>query len=295
MGAEKRQRTTSYLAIQLGVGEKQVIVWDTLDISVGRTDSQDIVVAEPEVSREHALFRRRGEACVVEDLKSGLGTIVDGKPVKVHGLQHGNVIQIGTLEIEFGQSAEPLTRGKNVRFASELKEFGLSALEDGAGRTMLGFDTEDDLLPVSPSASASASSPRAVTKDGTVEIDAPGSETLDLGAEEVQVRNLDLDLGEEIPALDESAIAKELAITAPTQPSLEKSASKSSEATEPAAPLEPLKADAVEKPSQTASAEITAKFVLEIKGPAAQVEAFLEAIRDKRIQLPPIELLVRDI
>ena len=33
MGAEKRQRTTSYLAIQLGVGEKQVIVWDTLDIS----------------------------------------------------------------------------------------------------------------------------------------------------------------------------------------------------------------------------------------------------------------------
>ena len=181
--------------IQLGTGEKQVIVWDTLDITVGRSDSQDIVVAEPEVSREHALFRRRGEACEVEDLKSGLGTIVDGKPIKVHGLQHGNVIQIGTLEIEFGQSAEPLTRGKNVRFASELKEFGLSALEDGAGRTMLGFDTEDDLLPVSPS--ASAASLRAVTADGTVEIGPPGSEALDLGAEEVQVRNLDLD--EEIP------------------------------------------------------------------------------------------------
>ena len=212
-------------------------------------------------------------------------------PSRFHGLQHGNVIQIGTLEIEFGQSAEPLTRGKNVRFASELKEFGLSALEDGAGRTMLGFDSEDDLLPVSPS--ASGASRRAVTADGTVEIDAPGSEALDLGAEEVQVRNLDLD--EEIPALDESAIAKELAITAPTQPSLEKRAGKPSEATEPAAPLEPLKTDAVETPSQAASAEVTAKFVLEVKGPAAQVEAFLEAIRDKRIQLPPIELLVRDI
>ena len=295
MGAEKRQQTTSYLAIQLGVGEKQIIVWDTLDISVGRADSQDIVVAEPEVSREHALFRRRGEACVVEDLKSGLGTIVDGNPVKIHGLQHGNVIQIGTLEIQFGQSAEPLTRGKNVRFASELKEFGLSALEDGAGRTMLGFDSEDDLLPVSPSASASASSPRAVTKDGTVEIDAPGSEALDLEAEAIQVRNLDLDLGEEIPTLDESAIAKELGITAPTQPSLEDSASRSSQATEPAAPLEPLKTDAVETPPQAASTEITTKLVLEVKGPAAQVEAFLEAIRDKRIQLPPIELLVRDI
>ena len=295
MGDEKRQRTTSYLAIQLGTGEKQIIVWDTLDISVGRADSQDIAVAEPEVSREHALFRRRGEACVVEDLKSGLGTIVDGKPVKSQGLQHGNVIQIGTLEIEFGQSAEPLTRGKNVRFASELKEFGFSALDDGAGRTMLGFDTEDDLLPVSPTASASASSPRAVTADGTVEIDAPGSEALDLGAEEVQVRNLDLDLGEEIPALDESAIANELAITAPTQPKLETPADNSSRATEPAAPLEPLTSDALETPPRAASAEITAKFVLEVKGPAAQVEAFLEVIRDKRIQLPPIELLVRDI
>jgi len=293
MGAEQRHRTTSYLAIQLGNGEKQIIVWDTLDISVGRSDSQDIVIAESEVSREHALFRRRGAACEVEDLKSGLGTIVDGRAIKVHGLQHGNLIQIGTLEIEFGQSAEPLARGRNVRFASELKEFGLSALEDGADRTMLGFDTEDDLLPVSPS--ASASSPRAVTADGTVEIDAPGSEALDLGAEAVPVRNLDLDLAEEIPALDESAIAKELAITAPTRPPLEERASRPRKATEPAAPLEPLQIDQLETPSHAASAEATVKLVLEVKGPAAQVEAFLEAIRDKRIQLPPIELLVRDI
>jgi predicted component of type VI protein secretion system len=291
MGAEKGQRATSYLTIRAGTGEKQVIVWDTLDITVGRSDSQDIVIADSEVSREHALFRRRGEACEVEDLKSGLGTIVDGRAIKVHGLQHGNVIQIGTREIEFGQSAESLTRGKNVRFASELKEFGLSALEDGAGRTMLGFDSTDDLLPVSPSSSVR----RAVTADGTVEIGAPDSEALDLGAEEVQVRNLDLDLGEEIPALDDSAIAKELAITAPTQPSLEKRTSKPNEATETTAPLEPLMIDGVESTSNAASAEITAKFVLEVKGPAAQVEAFLEAIRDKRIQLPPIELLVRDI
>ena len=81
MGAEKHQRLTSYLVIQRGTGDEQVIVWDTVDISVGRIDSQDIVVAEPEVSREHALFRRRGEACELEDLHTGLGTIVDGKPI----------------------------------------------------------------------------------------------------------------------------------------------------------------------------------------------------------------------
>ncbi len=293
MDAEKHQRLTSYLVIQRGTGDEQVIVWDTVDISVGRIDSQDIVVAESEVSREHALFRRKGEACVLEDLNTGLGTIVDGKPIKVHELQHGDAIKIGTLEIEFRQSMEPLTRGKNVRFASELKEFGLSAHEDGAGRTMLGFNTEDDHLPAAPS--SSSSTPRAVTADGTVEVEASGSEAFDLGAEKVGVRNLDLDLAEQIPALDESAIAKELAITAPTQPALGNRTGKASKASGSAAPLEPPKLDAVGTPSHAVSAEITTKLVLEVKGPAEQVEALLKAIRNKRIQLPPIELLVRDI
>ncbi|MCH7643850.1 MAG: FHA domain-containing protein [Myxococcales bacterium] len=293
MGAEKRQRSTFYLVLHMGTGKEQIIVWDTVDISVGRIDSQDIVVAESEVSREHALFRRRGEACELEDLHTGLGTIVDGKPIKVHALQHGDAIKIGTLEIEFRQTTEPVTRGKNVRFASELKEFDLSAQEDSAGRTMLGFDTKDDLLPVAPS--SSSSTPRAVTADGTVEVEASDSKAVDLGAEEVGVRNLDLDLAEQIPALDESAIAKELAITAPTQPALGNRAGKTSGASKSAAPLEPLKVDAGGAPSRAATAEIAAKLVLEVKGPAEQVEAFLKVIRDKRIQLPPIELLVRDL
>jgi len=293
MGTGSRQKLTSYLVIQMGTGEKQVIVWDTLDITVGRNDSQDIVVADPEVSREHAVFRRRGEACVLEDRNTGLGTIVDGKPIKQHALQHGNTIQIGTLRIEFGQSTKPLARAKNVRFASELKEFGLSALEDGAGRTMLGFNTEDDLL---TNASASRSSaPRAVTADGAVEIDDTGSDTFDLGAPEIEVRNLDLDLAEAIPPLDESAIANELAITGPTQPAREKRAHQDHKAARPAAPLDPIATQAVDAPSETTAPRITTKLVLEVRGPAEQVEAFLAAVRDKRIQLPPIELLVRDI
>jgi len=134
-----------------------------------------------------------------------------------------------------------------------------------------------------------------VTADGTVEVEASDSKAVDLGAEEVGVRNLDLDLAEQIPALDKSAIAKELAITAPTQPALGNRAGKTGEASKSAAPLEPLKRDAAGTRSQAASAEIAAKLVLEVKGPAEQVEALLKAIRNKRIQLPPIELLVRDI
>jgi len=318
MGAERRHRPTSYLVIEMASGEKQIVIWDTVDISVGRSESQDIVVADPEVSREHAVFRRHGDACEVEDLRSGLGTIVDGKAVKVHALKHGNVIRIGTLSIAFGQSPEPIARAKNVRFASELKGFGLCALDDTAGRTMLGFEAEEDLRPA-PSASQSAK-PRAVAADGTLEIDSNGLSALDLGAAPAEVRNLDLDLAEDLaapaPVSDASVSAGATATTAPTVPALDKPAHKPSEAAtaaplEPAAsapgrtrseasakratPVEPAATEPRRAPSDGAAAAITTKLVLEVRGPAAAVEAFLELVRDKRIELPPIELLIRDI
>jgi predicted component of type VI protein secretion system len=299
-------------------GEKQIVIWDTVDITVGRSENQDIVVADAEVSREHAVFRRRGDVCEVEDLRSGLGTIVDGKAVKVHGLKHGDVIRIGTLSIAFGLSPEPIPRAKNVRFASELKGFGLCALDDAAGRTMLGFDAEDDLRPA-PSASQSAK-PRAVTADGTLEIDSNGLSAFDLGAAPADVRDLDLDLAEHLPApaptSDASAGAEATATTAPTAPGLGEPAHKPSEtatlapveplATTPeraqseasakrTAPIEPTATESRRAPSDGAAAAITTKLVLEVRGPAAAVEAFLELVRDKRIELPPIELLIRDI
>ncbi|HXV36022.1 MAG TPA: FHA domain-containing protein [Myxococcota bacterium] len=327
MGAPKRQRPTFYLAIAQPNGDKQVIVWDTVDITVGRSTNQDIVVADPEVSREHAVFRRHGDACEVQDLNTGLGTSVDGRSIKVHPLQHGNVVRIGTLEIAFGQSAQPIARAKNVRFASELKEFGFAALDDAAGRTMLGFDTGDDLLQAARSASASASSPRAVTAEGRVELATAGAGAFDLGADEVSVRNLDLDLAAELPPgesapaadpplRDASAADSELAISAATVPKLDTHARAPEQPSRPAAQLEPLAIDAIQKPashsprsSASSSAKsdskrspatsgatlTTAKMVLEVRGPAEQVEAFLDAIRDRRIELSPIELLVRDI
>jgi len=78
-------------------------------------------------------------------------------------------------------------------------------------------------------------------------------------------------------------------------PSPEKPTSYDGKAARAAAPLDPIATKAVDTPSEATAPQISTKLVLEVKGPAEQVEAFLEAIRDKRIQLPPIELLVRDI
>ena len=294
MGAENRQRLSSYLVVRTDTHDEQVIIWDTLDISVGRLDSEDIVVAEADISRRHSVFRRKDELFEVEDLGTVLGTIVNGTPVKVHELQHGDVIQIGPIEIRFGQTTKTIKPGGNVHYASELKEFGLSAnVDDTAGRTMLGFDTEDDAFSVAPISKSEASVARAVTADGTVEIGGPDTMDIELtgadAAGEISVRDLDLALAEEMPPMGESVDSIEWAKTAPTLPP------EAHAAVEPAAALGSSDSSTAETFPVDDSPQVAVKLVLEVRGPAAQVEAFLAAVRDKRIQAPPITLLVRDL
>ncbi len=294
MRSESRQRSSSYLVIRTETGDEQVIIWDTLDISVGRLDSEDIVVAEADVSRRHAVFRREGESFEVEDLGTTLGTIVNGKSVKVHELQHGDVIQIGPIEIRFGQTTKTIKPGGSVHYASELKEFGLSAnVDDTAGRTMLGFSTEDDAFSFTPTSKSEVPVARAVTVDGKVEVGDSDTMDIDLtgaGADgEIPVRDLDLALAEEMPPVGEAEDSVESVKTAPTLPPVTRTAVK------PAAPLGSSDTSTAGTLPVTGVSEVTVKLLLEVRGPAAQVEAFLAAVRDKRIQAPPITLLVRDL
>jgi pSer/pThr/pTyr-binding forkhead associated (FHA) protein len=292
MGAENRQRPNSYLVVRTDAGDEQVIIWDTLDITVGRLDSEDIVVAEADISRRHTIFRRKGEIFEVEDQGTVLGTIVNGKPAKVHELRHGDVIKIGPIEIRFGQTTKTIKPGGSVHYASELKEFGLSAnVDDTAGRTMLGFDTDDDAISGAPTFKTDTPVARAVTADGEVEIGGPDTMDIDLvsAGGEIPVRDLDLALAVEMSTEAGGGDSIEWAKTAPTPPP------ETLSPVEPAAPLAALDSASAEIVPAAAAGETAVKLVLEVRGPAAQVEEFLAAIRDKRIQLPPIELLVRDL
>jgi predicted component of type VI protein secretion system len=292
MGAENRQRPSSYLVVRTGTKDEQVIIWDTLDITVGRLDSEDIVVAEADISRRHSVFRRKGESFEVEDLGTVLGTIVNGKPVEIHELKHGDVIQIGPIEIRFGQTAKTIKPGGSVHYASELKQFGLSAnVGDSAGRTMLGFDTEDDAISSAPTFKLDAPVARAVTADGTVEIGGPDTMDIELmgAGGDIPVRDLDLALAEEMPSAAEVGNPIEWAKTAPTPLPVTRAP------VEPAAPLDSSGSSTAASVPVAVASETAVKLVLEVRGPAAQVEEFLAAIRDKRIQVPPITLLVRDL
>ncbi len=292
MGAEKDQRPSSYLVVRTDTNDEQVIIWDTLDITVGRLDSEDIVVAEADISRRHSVFRRKGELFEVEDLGTVLGTIVNGRPVKVHELQHGDVIQIGPIEIRFGQTTKTIKPGGSVHYASELKEFGLSAnVDDTAGRTMLGFDTEDVAVSSAPTFKSETPVVRAVTADGEVEVGGPDTMDIELmgAGGEIPVRDLDLALAEEMTPVAEVEDPIEWAKTAPNLPPVTRAP------VEATAALDSSDTATSEAVPEASDSEATVNLVLEVRGPAAQVEAFLAAVRDKRIQLPPITLLVRDL
>jgi hypothetical protein len=72
---------------------------------VGRNLECDIVISDPNVSRQHAEFVCAAGDVVVRDKNSTNGTKVNG--VAIHGdqlLQHGDVVSFGTAQVKFEAS-----------------------------------------------------------------------------------------------------------------------------------------------------------------------------------------------
>jgi len=84
------------------------------ELTVGRADSSDIVLDDKLVSRLHAIFMRRGEVVLVEDLGSNNGTYVqDERLHAIRQLHDGQTVAIGTSRIMFedaGTAGEETTQ-----------------------------------------------------------------------------------------------------------------------------------------------------------------------------------------
>jgi hypothetical protein len=70
-------------------------------VSIGRLSSNDIVLADSNVSRRHAELRRSGGQWTIVDLGSTNGTTVNGSQVSEHVLEHGDTLGFGTSELVF--------------------------------------------------------------------------------------------------------------------------------------------------------------------------------------------------
>jgi len=70
-------------------------------IIIGRSRRCDVVLADPNVSRQHAEVRREGESHVIIDLDSTNGVLVNRRAVKRAVLQDGDRIELGATELRF--------------------------------------------------------------------------------------------------------------------------------------------------------------------------------------------------
>ena len=71
----------------------------TRPLSLGRGEENDIVVADPRVSRRHARILLESGALAIEDLESSNGTFVNGAAVQRQILAPGDVIIVGETEL----------------------------------------------------------------------------------------------------------------------------------------------------------------------------------------------------
>jgi len=67
--------------------------------SLGRSRERDVVVADPNVSRQHCEIRHVGYDYFLIDLDSTNGVSVNGRPVTRHALADGDVITMGATQI----------------------------------------------------------------------------------------------------------------------------------------------------------------------------------------------------
>ena len=80
--------------------------------TIGRLPDNDIRIDNPAVSGHHALIINILNDSFLEDLNSTNGTYVNGKLIKKHALQHGDVITVGHHQLRFvdNESDEPAGR-----------------------------------------------------------------------------------------------------------------------------------------------------------------------------------------
>jgi hypothetical protein len=97
---EERARSRSQSALLLIDGKRMVV--GPAGATLGRSRQCDIVLSDPNTSREHAEVRPRGGAWVLSDLGSTNGSSLNGRRIdRPEVLKPGDEIELGTTIITF--------------------------------------------------------------------------------------------------------------------------------------------------------------------------------------------------
>jgi ABC-type multidrug transport system ATPase subunit len=129
-------------------------------ISIGRAPENGLVVETAEASRHHARVERTPEGCVVVDLGSANGTLLNGERLEAESrlLRSGDTISIGEIPIRF-VSEETRTRTLTSAGSTE---------RGATARTTIGRDSANDIVLEAPTISRFHA--EVVYRDGSLEV-----------------------------------------------------------------------------------------------------------------------------
>ncbi|MBI4223844.1 MAG: FHA domain-containing protein [Deltaproteobacteria bacterium] len=72
-------------------------------VSIGRSHTNKVILKDSKVSRQHAEIKMRGSECILIDLNSSNGTMVNGQKIHEHILSPNDEIQIGDTLLQYRQ------------------------------------------------------------------------------------------------------------------------------------------------------------------------------------------------
>jgi hypothetical protein len=107
------------------------IVVDRARMSIGRRPYNDIMLDDLTVSGEHAVLHASAGECVIHDLHSRNGTLVNGLPVMQRALVDGDRIEIGIYRLDFVIERVSAERASGDRVAADRADASSAGSQPG--------------------------------------------------------------------------------------------------------------------------------------------------------------------
>ena len=144
---------TSWQLIGLSPALADLTIDIDKSLSIGRSDSNDLVLATSQISRQHAKINRIGEQLYVQDLGSSNGTFINGERIATdaHALQATD--ELAFADLVFLVVNAPVDALDDASFLD-----GLQDIENFTPTTDIHTQTEStaSVEPISPNAAANA-------------------------------------------------------------------------------------------------------------------------------------------
>ena len=153
MNLTENSQGTSWQLIGLSPALADLTIDIDKSLSIGRSDSNDLVLATSQISRQHAKINRIGEQLYVQDLGSSNGTFINGERIATdaHALQATD--ELAFADLVFLVVNAPVDALDGDSFLNSLQD-----IESFTPTTDIHTQTEStpSVEPISPNAAANA-------------------------------------------------------------------------------------------------------------------------------------------